>query len=257
MNVLPRRFLPRRSPIAARLTPLSWPGQLCSLLLLCGLLLAATPCARAQGGADIPSNTVRLGLYNVFYHVSANDLSGPYVPGGVNLDVQNLQTLYAAYVRHMWTHLDIELAFGWPPLTKTVGRGPAILGSVPYTGQEISTARWFAPSLLFNYVFFDDTHALRPYVGAGVNYTNFFDRQSTAAGNQASGGPTALFLTPSFGPVGTVGLSYRWALRWSAYLSYSLSDVHSDLKADTAGVIRRTDIQFNPQALIVAVGYSF
>ena len=227
------------------------------LAMLLGLWLPALRPARADGTVDYPSNTVRVGLYAVFYHASADDLTGPYVPAGVNLDVQNVQTLYLAYVRHMWTHLDIELALGVPPVTKTVGRGPATLGSVPYNGQVISTARWFAPSLVFNYVFFDDTHALRPYVGVGVNYTRFYDRDNTPAGNAASGGPTALFLTGSVGPTGTVGVSYRWSPRWSAYLSYSFSDVSSDLTANTAGIIRKTHINFGPEALIASVGYSF
>lgn len=236
-------------------------AQPCRLRLLLPLLalgallgFAGSPAGAVEPAGD---NTVRLGLYSVFYHASANDLSGPYVPAGVNLDVQDVQTLYFAYVRHFLTHFDLELAFGWPPLTKTVGRGPATLGSVPYNGQVISSARWFAPSLVLNYLFFDDSHALRPYVGAGINYTQFYDRQSTVAGDEASGGPTRLSLTPSLGPVGTVGVSYRFAPRWSAYLSYSFSDVHSDLKADTAGILRRTNIQFAPQALIAAVGFTF
>lgn len=227
-------------------------------VLLAVVLPFGASVARPADQADAPPpNTVRLGLYDIFYHVSADDISGPYVPAGVNLDVKNLQTLYIAYVRHFHTHFDLELAFGLPPVTKTIGRGPAELGSVPYNGQVISTARWFAPSLLFNYVFFSDAQALRPYVGVGVNYTRFYDRQSTAAGNAASGGPTQLSLTSSVGPLGVVGLSYHWAPRWSAYASYTFSNVHTDLTANTAGVIRTTHVQFGPQALILSVGYSF
>ena len=69
-----------------------------------------------------------------------------------------------------------------PPKTETVGKGPATVGSVPFDGQVVSTARRFSPSLLVNYVFFDKSAALRPYLGAGVNYTKFHDLQSTAAG---------------------------------------------------------------------------
>ena len=136
----------------------------------------------------------------MFYHTNADDLSGPYVPGGVNLKAQNLETLYAAYVRRLSEHFVFELALGWPPLTKTVGQGPATLGSVPFNNQVISTARWFAPTALLNYQFFDDSAKLRPYIGIGVNYVNFYDRDSTAAGDAASGGPTKISLAPSVGP---------------------------------------------------------
>jgi len=86
-------------------------------------------------------------LYSVFYHVSSDDLSGPYVPPGTGIDAKNVETLYLAYVRTIVPHFDLELTLGIPPLQKTVGRGPATLGSVPYNGQTIATARWLAPTL--------------------------------------------------------------------------------------------------------------
>jgi outer membrane protein len=228
---------------------------LTAAVALLGLALAA-PRAQADEGAD-PDNQVRIGMYYIHYATSADDISGPYTPPGLNLRVEDLETLYLAYVRRLSTHFELELAFGYPPLTKTVGRGPATLGSVPYDGQVITTARWFAPSLLLNYKFFDDSYALRPYVGIGINYTNFFSRQSTAAGNAVTGGPTSISLPASVGPLGDIGLSYRITDRFRAYASYSVSYVHSRLTADTAGLIHTTNIDFQPRALVVAVGYSF
>jgi outer membrane protein len=237
---------------------LAWTAPALLSVALLSLGLAISPSARADGADDLPApNTVRVGLYDVMYHVHAEDLSGPYVPPGVGLDVQDVQTLYLAYVREFFHHVDLELAFGVPPLTKTEGRGPATLGSVPYNGRIISTARWLAPSLVANYVFLSPQHALRPYIGVGINWTSFYDRDSTAIGNGASGGPTRLSLTSSVGPVGTVGLTYRFDRRWSAYASYSFSEVQTNLVADTAGVIRTTHVSFAPGALIVAAGFSF
>jgi outer membrane protein len=219
-----------------------------ALLILIGSL------ARAD---QIPNNTVRIGEYWVFYHVSADDISGPYVPPGLNLDVGNVHTPYFAYLRRLSTHFTAELAFGIPPLTKTYGKGPATVGSIPYNGQEISTARWFAPTALIEYVFFDDSHKLRPYIGVGVNYTKLYDRDSTAAGNALSGGPTSLSLPVSVGVAGTAGVSYRLPHNWSVMASYSASQVRSRLTADTAGVLRTTEISFGPQTLVIAAGFSF
>lgn len=56
-----------------------------------------------------------------------------------------------------------------------------------------------------------------------ADYTDFYSRQSTAAGNAVT------------------GVSY----------------VHSRLTADTAGLIHTTNVDFNPRALVVSVGYSF
>jgi len=224
-----------------------------------GLLAAAATalvCA-APALADDNPNSARLGLYSVFYHVKADDLSGPFVPAGANIDANNLETAYLAYVRTIIPHWDAELALGYPPLQKTVGKGPATLGSVPYNGQVIATARWIAPTLLLEYVFLEESSKWRPYIGAGVNYTTFYDRNSTAAGDAASGGPTKISLTPSVGWAATAGINYHIANNWHAYASYSFSRVATDLTADTAGVIRTSHISFAPQALVVSVGYSF
>ena len=206
---------------------------------------------------DVPSNSARIGLYSVFYHVKADDLSGPYVPPGANINASNVETLYLAYVRRLSPHFDLELTAGYPPLQKTVGKGPATLGSVPYNGQVIATARWLAPTLLVEYMFFDENSKLRPYIGAGVNYAAFYDRDVTAQGNAASGGPTKLSLTSSVGPAGTAGLAYNVGGNWNVYASYSISQVKTKLHADTAGVIRTTHISFGPQVFIASVGYSF
>jgi outer membrane protein len=218
---------------------------------------AGVYCAAPAYADDVPSNSARIGLYSVFYHVSAGDLSGPYVPAGANIDAKNLETLYLGYVRRLSAHFDVELTAGYPPLQKTVGKGPAELGSVPYNGQVIATARWIAPTALLEYKFLSENSKLRPYIGVGVNYTTFYDRDSTPAGNAASGGPTKLSLTSSVGPAGTVGLAYNISGNWNLYASYSASRVNSHLVADTGGVIRTTDIKFGPQAAVVAVGYSF
>lgn len=218
-------------------------------------LLSATGFTTAF--ADEPPNDVRLGLYSVFYHASADDLSGPYVPPGVNFKAENLETLYVGLIRHLPDNFAIELALGYPPLSKLKGSGPATVGSVPYNGQVIGGARWISPTLLFEYNFLPDTAPLRPYIGAGVNYTTFYDRNNTAIGNEASGGPTRNSLTASVGPAVTAGLTYRINDRWHLHASYGWSRVDTNLKADTDGFIRTTHIAFGPQALIVSGGYSF
>ncbi|HTV97468.1 MAG TPA: OmpW family outer membrane protein [Steroidobacteraceae bacterium] len=211
----------------------------------------------APAFGDEPPNDVRLGLYSVFYHTSADDVSGPYVPPGVNLKADNLETLYAGYVRHLPDNFAVELALGWPPAQKVKGEGPASVGSVPYNGEVLSSARWISPTLLVEYNFLSDTSPLRPYVGVGVNYTTFYDRDTTAAGNAALGGPTKLSLTASVGPAVTGGVTYRISDRWHLHASYSWSQVKTNLTADTDGYIRATRISFGPQALVISAGYSF
>ena len=98
----------------------------------------------------------------MFYHTKADDISGPYVPPGVNIDSQNVETLYAAYVRRLSSRFDVELALGYPPLQKAEGRGPPTVGSVPYNGQVVSSARWISPTLFVEYKFLSRELAVPP-----------------------------------------------------------------------------------------------
>jgi outer membrane protein len=211
----------------------------------------------ASASADDYLNSVRLGSESVFYHTNADNVSGPYVPPGVNIDAQNLETLYAGYVRTLSSHFAVELALGYPPLAKVNGRGLPSVGSVPYNGQVVSSARWLAPTLFLEYNFLPPDSLFRPYLGVGVNYTNFYDRDTTAAGNAAFGGPTKISLTASVQPAVTGGLDYHVSNHWHVYASYSWSNVKTDLTADTAGVLRTTRINFSPRVVVVSAGFSF
>ncbi len=223
------------------------------------LALGAAGALAASGAfaGDAGPNDVRLGMYYVYFDSSATNIYGPFTPSGLNLKVNSLETLYLAYVRSFSTHVKVEFAFGYPPLTKTQGSGPAMLGSVPYNGQTIATARWLSPTLLAEWEFGDESSRLRPYVGAGVNYTKFLARQSTGAGNAVGGGPTSISLPASLGPAVTAGMSYEITDRWHVYASYSIAQVDTKLTADTAGILRTSQIQFWPMTLVVSAGYSF
>ena len=217
-------------------------------------LLLASAAALADTAAP---NSARIGAYFVSYHSTATDISGPLTPPGLNAKIDSNTTVYFAYVRTLSKHFEVELAFGIPPTTKTKGKGPAYLGSVPFDGVEISSAKWASPTLLFNYVFFDESARFRPYIGVGVNHTTFYERRSTAAGDAVAGGPTRISLPSSTGIAGTIGMSYRVKDAWNVYASYSASKVKSDLTAETAGVVRTSHIDFGPRTWVLSVGYSF
>jgi len=213
--------------------------------------------ASAHADDTAPANELRVGAYFVHYASTAHDLSGPFTPAGINLRVGDVTTPYIAYIRNLDPNWSLELAGGIPPTARTYGKGPATVGSVPFNGQEVATAKWFAPSLLLDYRFMDASSALRPFVGLGVNFTRFYKLDSTPAGDAANGGPTRVRLSSSWGPAGTVGASYRITNQISLHASYSLARVNSNYRSDTSGVIRETSIRFNPRAWIVALGYSF
>jgi hypothetical protein len=103
-----------------------------SRLLAAALVLIAAcfgPTSRSDAD-ETPGNALRLGFYDVFYHASAQDIAGPYVPAGLNVTVKDVQTLYVGYIRRLAQQWEIELAFGIPPTTNTYGKGPATVGAL-------------------------------------------------------------------------------------------------------------------------------
>ncbi len=219
-------------------------------------LAASLGSARADDDAA-PANTVRLGAYIVNYATTANDLSGPFTPPGINIRVGNVTTPYFAYLRSLDAHWVVEFAAGVPPTTHTYGKGPTTVGSVPFNGQEVTTAKWFSPSVLLEYKFLDPSSALRPLVGVGINYTRFYDLNSTPAGDAANGGPTRISLSNSWGPAATIGAVYRITREIDVTASYSLARVNSNYQSNTSGIVRETRVHFNPRTWVLAVGYSF
>jgi outer membrane protein len=232
-------------------------------LIAASLAASACPGIAAAAPADddaVYDNSLRLGAEFVFYHTKSNDLTGPYLQSNgivANFKAIDLQTVYAAYVRRIWSNFAVELALGYPPLSKVEGRGSPTVGSVPYAGQVVSTARWLSPTAFIEYNFLSERSALRPYFGLGIQYTAFYDRYSTAAGNAAEGGPTRISLTSSVGPAATAGLDWHISGHFHAYASYSISQVDTSITTDTAGIERRARLHFGPQVLVISGGYSF
>jgi outer membrane protein len=225
-------------------------------LRLATLLLAA--CAAGAHAQDAPANEVRLGALFVRNEgARAHDISGPFTPPGINLRVGDVTTPYLAFLHHIDANWSLELAGGVPPTVKSYGKGPAKAGSLPFDGQEVGSAKWFAPTLLLDYSFLDPSAPVRPFVGLGVNYTRFYDVKSTAAGDAVNGGPTRTSLSSSWGPAGSLGACWHITREFDVVASYSLARVNSHFRSDTAGVIRTTTIHFNPRAFVIAAGYSF
>jgi hypothetical protein len=88
-----------------------------SIASLCAALLAFSTGAQAQ---EPYSNTARVGMYAVFYHTAADQVSGPFVPPGVSADVGNVQTVYLAYLRRLTSRQE----FLRRPIRSARGRRP-------------------------------------------------------------------------------------------------------------------------------------
>ena len=206
--------------------------------------------------------TVRGGLSHIAPHSSATDAVGPMLPGppsGISIDVQNKSTLFLSVAYGFHPNMEFELALGYPPTHDVNAKIAPWLPPhiVAFDGRKVAEVRQIAPTLFFNYKFGDATSRWRPFVGVGLNYTNFDKRTSTAANNALNGGPTDIRLSDSWGLAGQVGLSYRINERWSITGAVATARGKSKLTTHTAGVQREIDIRFHPVVLTVNAGYTF
>jgi outer membrane protein len=182
----------------------------------------------------------------------------PTLPPGVEAGVKvgDASTLAFGVVYKFTPNWSVELAVGIPP-----GHSGYGTDFIEPFGQ-ISTVKQVAPTAFVNYHFVDVfTPGLSPFVGVGLNYTRFTDAKSTASGNAASGGPTSIDLTDSWGVAVHVGLSYHIDKNWSIVGAIANADVSSDLTATTTtnsgNIVRTTSIDFRPIVYTLAVGYAF
>ncbi len=206
--------------------------------------------------------TVRGGITHLAPHSRATDAAGPMLPGppsGISIDVKNKSTAFFSLAYGFNPNMEVELALGYPPTHDVTARIAANLPPhiAAFNGQKLAEVRQVAPTLFFNYKFGEANSQWRPFVGLGVNYTNFDKRTSTAANNALNGGPTDIRLSDSWGLAGQLGLSYRIDERWSITGTVATARVKSKLTTTTAGVQRSLDIRFHPVVLTVNVGYTF
>jgi outer membrane protein len=205
-------------------------------------------------------NTFKLGYANVQPNSSASDVSGPFTPSGLSLEVRNKSTPVFGFVRQINDTWDVEFALGIPP-THDVGlkvNNAALPGSAQaLNGQIGARVRQVAPTLFANYKFLDKSSAWRPFIGVGINYTKFDKADSAAAGNTLNGGATSLSLEDSVGLALQAGVTYRIDNQWSLSASVATAQVKTKLTTNTYGIQRTADITFKPTVFALSVGYSF
>ncbi|WP_028772314.1 outer membrane protein OmpW [Shewanella waksmanii] len=119
---------------------------------------------------------------------------------------------------------------------------------------KIAETKHLPPTLVAQYYFGSSDSKLRPYVGAGVNFTNFFDNEFT---NDLGGALSDLSLSNSWGLAAQVGLDYqvndKWLVNASVWYAQISTDVSFNLGADPVTI--ETDV--DPWVYMVSVGYKF
>ena len=210
-----------------------------SSLAVAALALACNA-AWADGWAD-GQNVAKVGITYYQTHSQTDGISGVGVPPGADAEVGNATTVIFVYERLFTPNVGLEFVLGIPPRLTAKATG-----SVAFLGDDVLSAKNVAPTLLLNYHFFGPDTALRPYVGAGINYTKFTDVQSSLASNVQMGSSTGLALQ--------AGINYALTKDVGLFASIAKINVKSKVVASGATVLQTT-VDFRP--IVYSAGVSF
>lgn len=208
-------------------------------VLLSGALFAGSAMAHQAGDVVVRAGGIL---------VDVNSSSRTQTPVEVGLKVKNNAQLGLTATYMFTDNLAVELLGATPFSHKIEANVPALnLGL-----GEVVKLKQLPPSLYAQYYFGKATSSVRPYVGAGLNYTRFFNAKSTHAA------VTNLEVKKhSFGPVANVGVDVK--LTDNLYLNAAAWYTHIQTKAKfkALDLNHEVKVKLDPMVYFVGLGYKF
>ena len=170
-------------------------------------------------------------------NVNPNDDSGRlYVGGtsigeGVTVDDDTVPELDITYMLNR--NWGVELILGFSEHTvRTHKSAGSIVGSLG--SKDVIDTKVLPPTLTLQYHFMPDSN-IRPYVGAGINYTYFFDEKVPSKSGVAAAGDS-VELDSSWGLAAQAGVDIAINQDWFVNLDVKYIDI------DTKAKFKRTAV---------------
>ena len=225
-----------------------------SLLTASLLTLAiAAPMANAHQAGDI---IVRAGAITV----DPQESSGDIWVGALDTDVAgtkatlNSDTQLGLNFAYMLTNnIGIELLAA-TPFSHNVGV-KGMPGAFAGLNGKLGELKHLPPTLSVVYYPLDSSSAFQPYVGAGINYTWFFDTELSSEAQDK--GFSGLDMKDSWGLAAQVGMDYM--LTDSIMLNAQVRYIDIDTTGTThiLGDKVKVDVDVDPFVYMVGLGYKF
>ena len=193
---------------------------------------------------------LRGGVGLIFPNDDSDDLTG--VPGAT-VEVDNAVT-FAFTAGYMFTqNISLELLGIWPANHDVEGDGV-----LPGLGvSKVGELDIFPPTLSVNY-YFRAKQRFRPHVGAGINYSVYWDTSASQQTKAVFGSGTDLDIGHSVGWAINVGGDYdindRYCL--TANLWYVDVEAEASLKSTALGQLD-IDVDVDPWVALLGIGVRF
>lgn len=211
--------------------------------------MAAT-CASAPVSAYEAGDFIaRAGWAHLEPDDSADDFSN--LPG-TSVKVDSADTLGISFSYLVTDHIGVGLLGVYPFTVDIEGDKGALAND-----DKVADTKALPPTLTLQY-HFDTGPDFHPYIGAGINYTYFWDESTK---NNSTLGGSSVDLENSWGLAGELGLDYTLANDY--LLSAQVWYVNIETTARSKGVLGdpslagKADVDINPWVFMLGVGKKF
>ncbi len=162
------------------------------------------------------------------------------IGGDVDIDEQYVPELDFTYF--FTPHVAAELILATTPHDVTAIN--TSLGQV-----DLGDVWLLPPTLNLQYHFLPHNDGFRPYVGAGINYTHFY--------NEDSGAVDSIEYDDSFGYSLQAGFDYGLNENWARNFDLKKVMINTDVTIRSGGSTINADVDIDPWILGVGVAYRF
>jgi len=221
--------------------------------LLLGLVLVTLPVVVMAHGQD--EWIVKIGVAHVAPDASSGPITskadGSIVIPGSPVDVDSGTALGITIGRMLNENIGLELLAA-TPFAHDLEGDEALAGL-----GKIGEIEHLPPSLLVQYHFSPDAK-VQPYVGAGANYTFFFNEESSSSLDAALGAPTDISLDDSFGLAAQAGVDVMMNNGWFFNAALWWLDIETTAEIQPAGAgALEVDVDVDPLVYMIGFGKTF
>jgi outer membrane protein len=210
-------------------------------------VMASSPLLAVEAG-DI---LVRGRIINISPDVGSNDIkdtSGAKVGAGIDIDDKTTLDIDITYM--VTNNFGVELLLD-------ISSEHDITGTDGLDGVDVGSVVVLPPALIAQWHFMP-TNNIRPYAGAGINYTMFFSEDTSSELDAALGASTDLSVDDAFGLVAQVGVDIDINKDWYFNIDAKYIDLDTSATVKANGAKAATvDFDINPMVIGVGVGTSF